>query len=437
MTTVIKNARASDGQITDIFIKDSIIDKIGLIRSIADKKLDAEGRLVIPGIIDPHVHFRVPGEEYKEDWESGSRAAVAGGVTTVLDMPNNQPPTTTLDRLSKKRRMIAGKSYVNYGLYIGATEDNINELINARGAVGVKIYLGSSTGGLLVRDYKAVEKILERAPFVVACHSEDEKCLQRIQPRKLSGQKYETTVAEIHDAMRPDECAIESARKLVAILQKIEKPLYICHVSSESELAIFLSAKQKGLPIYLEVTPHHLFLDIQNSDQLLNFVRVNPPIRSSSSRMSLQNALIDGFIDTIGSDHAPHTIDEKNRPYADAPSGMPGVETMLPLMLDFARLKKFTIQNLIRCMCENPARIFGIERRGAIRQGYFADIVIVDQDLTRVVETNRMYTKCGWSAFAWRSLTGFPYATIVNGEIAFLRGRIVGNPAGRNVIARN
>ena len=436
MTTVIKNARASDGQITDIFIKDGIISEIGLTRSIADKKLDAEGRLVIPGIIDPHVHFRMPGEEYKEDWESGSMAAIAGGVTTVLDMPNNQPPTTTVERFSKKRRMIAGKSYVNYGLYIGATEDNIDELINARTAVGIKIYLGSSTGGLLVRDYKVVERILERATCVVACHSEDEQCLQKIQNAKFKMQNY-GTVAEIHDAMRPDECAIESAQKLVAILQKIKKPLYICHVSSPGELAVFLSAKQKGLPIYLEATPHHLFLDIQNSDQLGNFVRVNPPIRSASSRLSLQNALIEGFIDTIGSDHAPHTIDEKNRSYTDSPSGMPGIETILPLMLDFARLKKFTIQNLIRCMCENPARIFGIERRGAIRQGYFADIVIVDQDLTRVVETNRMYTKCGWSAFAGRSITGFPYATIVNGEIAFLRGRIVGNPAGRDVMARN
>ena len=309
-----------------------------------------------------------------------------------------------------------------------------------------------------MRDYKVVERILERATCVVACHSEDEQCLQKIQNAKFKMQNY-GTVAEIHDAMRPDECAIESAQKLVAILQKIKKDAIVGdeiifplenkgdygriasqtakHVSSPGELAVFLSAKQKGLPIYLEATPHHLFLDIQNSDQLGNFVRVNPPIRSASSRLSLQNALIEGFIDTIGSDHAPHTIDEKNRSYTDSPSGMPGIETILPLMLDFARLKKFTIQNLIRCMCENPARIFGIERRGAIRQGYFADIVIVDQDLTRVVETNRMYTKCGWSAFAGRSITGFPYATIVNGEIAFLRGRIVGNPAGRDVMARN
>lgn len=438
MTTMIKNARAGVEVITDIFIKDGIIDEIGRCRRIADHTIDADGRLVIPGIIDPHVHFRVPGEEYKEDWCIGSRASVAGGVTTVLDMPNNKPPITTQKRLSEKQRMIAGKSHVNYGLYIGATEDNFDEVINAKDAIGVKIYLGTSTGGLLVRDYGVAEKILERASAIVACHSEDETCLEQVQSSTMKAfmaksQNY-GTITEIHNAMRPEECAAESARKLVAIVEKVRKPLYICHVSGKEELAIFIAAKQKGLPIYLEATPHHLFLDTKSAARLGNFARVNPPIRSSASCVALIQALKDGFIDTIGSDHAPHTKEEKGLLYEKAPSGMPGVETMLPLMLDFVRNGEFSIQGLVRCMSENPARIFNLLNRGALAPGYFADIVIVDENLTRIVKNNRMYTKCGWSAFSGRSLTGFPYATIVNGEVAFIGGKIVGSPAGRNVM---
>ncbi|MBI4359478.1 MAG: dihydroorotase, partial [Candidatus Jacksonbacteria bacterium] len=415
---------------------------IGKRLRIADRTLDANGRLTLPGIIDPHVHFRSPGEEYKEDWASGSKAAVAGGVTTVLDMPNNRPPIITKETLEAKRRAIAGKSYVNYGLYIGATENNFDEIMRAKNAKGVKIYLGSSTGGLLLQDYGIVEKILEHAPCIVACHSEDERCLiqnSTQNPASLRGwvktQNYGTTVAQIHDAMRPEKCAVESARCLVEISERIKKPIYICHVSAQKELAVFLSAKQKGLPIYLEATPHHLFLDIKSAGSIGNFARVNPPIRSVSSKKALQKALQDGIIDTIGSDHAPHTKEEKGLPYQDAPSGMPGVETMLPLMLDFTKRGKFTMKGLVRCMAENPARIFNIQKRGSLSLGFFGDIVIMEENLTRIVETNRMYTKCGWSAFAGLSLNGFPYATIVNGEIAFLNGRIAENPAGRDIAA--
>lgn len=435
MTLLIKNAELVSGQIVNIFIKDELIYDISKKLPLADQVIEAKGKVIMPGIIDPHVHFRVPGAEYKEDWETGSKAAAAGGITTVLDMPNNQPPTISQKDLERKRQLIRDRSYVNYGLYIGATETNLKELKAARNIAGIKVYLGSTTGSLLVRDYGAVEQIMNECNQIIAFHSEDEDCLQQNVkcPSNAAGRQMLNVkdIPELHSQMRPEECAIESTQKVINIVKKTKKQAYICHVSSQKELELIHQAKKSGQTIYAEAAPHHLFLNTETASKLNNFAKVNPPLRSEKTQRAMQSAL--NLIDIIGTDHAPHTEEEKSHFYHQAPSGMPGLETSLPLMLNFYYQGKIGLDRIVELMCRKPAKIFNIKKRGDIEPGFFADLTIVDLHLTKQVENSKLYTKCRWSPFAGWRLIGWPIITLVNGQVVFQKNQIIGRPIGREI----
>jgi len=432
MSILIKNAQLANGQLVNIFIKDQLINSINFKKPLADKKIDAKGKLVIPGIIDPHVHFRVPGASYKEDWETGSLAAASCGITCVLDMPNNNPAITSQEKLDQKYQLIRGKSYVNYGLYIGATESNLSKLKNIQRAVGIKIYLGSSTGGLLVTNYKKVEEILSNCNQLVVFHSEGESCIKKSQEVIDNNQK---NIAKFHDQLRPEECALQSTKKIINIVKKTKKPVYICHVSTSKEIKIIAKAKAKGLPIFAEATPHHLFFNKEIVAELGNFAKVNPPLRTKESQQSLQKALSSGIINAIGTDHAPHTREEKLMPYQKAPAGLPGLETALSVMLDLFFQNKITLKRIVELMCWNPADIFKIKKRGKLEPGYFADVVLIDLDLTASLKNSKLYTKCGWSPYSKFNLKHFPaLVTIINGQIVFYQGKFSANPAGKAII---
>jgi len=433
---LIKNATLASGQIVNIFIKDGLIYDIGNKSPLCDQKIDAQGQSIIPGVIDPHVHFRVPGAEYKEDWQTGSKAAVAGGVTTVLDMPNNQPAITTQKTLDQKRRLIKNQSYVNYGLYLGATASNLNELKTVSGIAGVKVYLGSTTGDLLVTDYQIVEEILAETNQIIAFHSEDEECIKQFSifpPRRRAGNFQFSNIAKRHNQLRPEECAEKSTGKIIELVKKTKKRAYICHVSGQKEIELIRQAKDQKLPIYAEASPHYLFLNTQSAIDLGNFAKVNPPIRSEVSQQALQLSLSSGLIDTIGSDHAPHTREEKEVDYAQAPAGVPGVETSLSLMLNLVNQGAITLARLVELMCSTPADIFKISKRGKIEPGYFADLVLVDLKLTYEVKNSKLYSKCGWSPFSGRHLKGVPMAVIVGGRLVYQKGKIFGPPGGCEV----
>ena len=433
MSLLIRNAQLIDGSLVNIFIKGNTIYDITHRLPLADEYIDIAGKVVLPGLIDPHVHFRMPGDGHKEDWNTGSKAAVSGGFTTVLDMPNTSPPTTDRERLSQKRKLIEGKSYVNYGLYMGATSTNLEEIKSAEHIAGVKVYLGSSTGDLLA-DYNVLEAVLSETNVTVACHSEDEECLKRVQNSKFKTKKFGTLpVSYLHDHARPEECAKIAAEKVVEIIKRVKRPVYFCHVSSKSEIEILTKAKKDGLLVFIEATPHHLFLNKEFARDLGNLARVNPPLRSYNSQVALKNAVKAGIVDTIGTDHAPHTLAEKHCSYSKAPSGVPGLETALPLFLDWFNKGEVGLNQIVTLMSENPALIYNIQKRGKLEPGYLADIVVVDLELTKEIKNSRLYTKCVWSPFAGMQLTGWPIMTIVNGRVVFKDGDIVGRPGGREV----
>lgn len=430
MTVLIKNAQMIQGEIAHIFIKNGLIYDIGPHIMLADTIFDAKGKMAMPGVIDPHVHFRVPGASHKEDWTTGSRAAVAGGITSVFDMPNNNPPITTAARLEKKRQIVSGTSYVNYCFYIGATKDNLEELQKARGAVGIKVYLGSSTGGLLMDDYSVFEKILRETDSLVLCHAEDEDCLNLNREKNIAVLADSLSPAELHNRLRPELCARRAIEKVAEICKRAQKPVYLCHISGKEELEAIAEARAKAVQFYVEATPHHLFLSTEESKEDGGYALVNPPLRSLRSAQYLQKALIADEIDTIGTDHAPHTRAEKEGSCETIPSGMPGVETALPLMLNYYNEGRISLTRITELMAENPARIFKLKKRGCLVPGFAADIVVVDLNLTKTLQDRTIYAKCGWSLFSNQKLTGWPYATFVNGNFCYKDGNIIGTSKG-------
>ncbi len=387
MSLLIKNAKLlSNGLevIKDIYIKDGIIKKIGNLDVSADKIIDAKKNFIIPGVIDPHVHFREPGLNHKEDWQTGSYAAAKGGITTVIDMPNTKPPTFTLRDLQEKRKL-ASKSIVNYGFHFGASaEDNTEDIIDIRNVAATKIYMNSTTGNLLIEDLKLIEKIF-MASRMVSTHAEHKQ--------------------------------VEEA---VEIAKKTKQRLYLCHLSLKSEVE-FLK-KNKTSNIFCEVTPHHLFLTDKDFKKMKGFAKMLPTLKTKKDQKALWEAIDYGLINTIGTDHAPHLPEEKKA--KKFPAGVPGVETMLPLMLDAVNKGKITLQKLVELTSRNPANIFGIQNKGLLKPGYDADLVIIDMNLKKKVKNSELFTKCGWSPFNNKILKGWPIMTIVNGNVVYENSRI-------------
>ncbi|KKT35682.1 MAG: Dihydroorotase, multifunctional complex type [Parcubacteria group bacterium GW2011_GWA2_44_12] len=415
------------GERVDIAIAEGKIIAIEKdIASPADQHIDAEGKYVLPGLIDPHVHFRTPGEEYKEDWKTGTYAAAKGGVTTVFDMPNTNPPCISNALVAEKYFAVQAVSpSVDFRLYLGATKHNLHDIETTK-AAGVKVYLGSSTGGLLLDDYTHLEAIVQASPVPVLVHAEDEACIQRnfadiMDEFEEVGWGKEDLHPEDHSRIRAEECAAVCVEKVLGIVERVQKPVYFCHVSTSAEIELLGKAKEKGLPVYVEVSPHHLFLSINAYSRLDNFVKVNPPLRDEKSLYKLWKALLNGTIDTIGSDHAPHTIAEKCAPFLECPSGVPGIETTLPLLLDAVNKKQLTLKKVVELTNLNPANIFGLYSKAGLKVGNDADMVLVDMDLEQRVVRENIASKCGWSPFEGQLLKGWPILTISRGKVVYKR----------------
>lgn len=411
MNLTLKNCILNN-KITDLLIRQGKIAAIG--RHAEGKKVvDCSGLTLLPGLIDGHVHFREPGFEYKEDWRTGSRAAAKGGVTTVFDMPNTNPPTIDQISLDQKREL-AQKSIVNYGFHFGATKENINLIRRIKGIAGIKVYFGSSTGSLLLDNPNDVKNLFKNSdkPFLV--HAEDE---QFIQEQTI---KYkEESNPRIHTKVRAPKAAAKAVETLLRIAEQTGAQVHFCHISTEKEVSLIAEAKQRNLKVTCEVTPHHLFLTEEEYDKQGNWVKVNPPLRSERDRQALWQGITDEVIDTIGTDHAPHTKEEKEKSYWEVPSGVPGVETMLPLLLNEVNKGNLTLDKLVELTSENPARIFNLKNKGKMKKGYDADLVLVDLNLEKEIRNEELETKCGWSPFVGWKLTGWPIKTIIRGNIIY------------------
>ena len=410
----------------DLGLSGNKILKIGKLDNSNTKSIDAEGKIVLPGVIDTQVHFREPGANNAENLESGSRAAVAGGVTSVFEMPNTNPPTSTFDEFNKKLEAAKNRMFCNYAFYFGATPNNMKELAGVdslKGCCGVKLFAGSSTGNLLVSQEKDIEKVISNSSKIISVHSEDENIL-------LSRKKYiKEGDVHSHPIWRNEECALESTKRVVRIAQKYKKKIHILHVTTKQEIDFF-SEKRDG--VTFEITPQHLTLFAPDCyEKLKTYSQMNPPLRSKDHYDRLWDAVKESLVSTIGSDHAPHTKEEKNRKYPLSPSGMPGVQTLLPVMLDHVNKGKLSIEKLIKLVCENPCDLFGIKNKGYIKENYDADLTIIDMNKEVVIKDSWIESQCAWTPFNNYKVKGFPIATIVNGEIVMENNKIISPAKGK------
>ena len=409
----------------DVAIKDGKISKIGEVSEEAKEVYDAKNLIVLPGCIDTQTHFREPGSTDTEDLHSGSRAAVAGGITAVFEMPNTNPPTSNIKEFQRKLDLAKNRMYCNYAFYFGATAENVNQLAELKdleGCCGIKLFVGSSTGNLLVALEEDIDKVFQHCSKIVAVHSEDEEILNRNKKLIKNGDVHS------HPVWRSEECAISSTRRIVRIAKKYNKKAHVLHITTKQEID-FLS-QHKG-NITFEITPQHLTIYAPDCyDKLGTYAQMNPPIRDKSHYDRLWYAVRNNLNDTIGSDHAPHLKVNKDKEYPNSPSGMPGVQTLMPVMLDHVNHGKLSLTQLINLVCENPIKIFGIQSKGFIKEGYDADFTIVDMNKKITIKNENIESKCGWSPFNDVEFKGTPVATIISGKIKMRDGKILGDPEG-------
>ncbi len=384
-----------------------------IIPSKEERTIVANGLTLLPALIDSHVHFRNPGLSHKETWETGATAAVKGGITTVFDMPNTIPPTVTLERIQEKKLLIQEQLNragipLHFGLYLGADKNHFDEIARCKDQiVGVKVFMGSSTGGLVMDDdasLHTVFKLCAKHDLLVAVHAEDEALIHE-RTKNYSG-KMEPGA---HSEIRNVEVALRATQKAIELSKHYKTRLHILHVGTKEEVVFIANAKKAGVPVTFETTPHHLFLTVDDYERLGTKVQMNPPLRTKEDAAALWQAIRDGVLDTIGSDHAPHTLEEKNLPYPKAPSGIPGVETTLPLLLDACNRGKITLKQIVRLMREHVLEIY--------RFPFNEDYLLVDMKKKGVIDEHSLKTKCGWSPYAGRELQGWPVLTILQGKV--------------------
>lgn len=380
-------------------------------------EIDAQGLTLLPGVIDPQVHFREPGLEHKEDLFSASSACAKGGVTSFLEMPNTRPLTINQSALDDKLTRAASKCLVNYGFFIGATADNLSDLLTVNPTPGIKIFMGSMHGNLLIDQEAILENIFAHGDRLIAVHAEDQA---RINQRRQEFAGIRDP--QIHSQIQDNTAALIATKQALKLSQKYRRRLHILHMSTAEEAELLRQEKPSW--VTAEVTPQHLFLDTSAYSKIGTLAQMNPPLRSPDDNAALWQALKDGVIDLIATDHAPHTLSEKSQPYPQSPSGMPGVETSLPLMLTAAMSGKCTIAQVVRWMSQGVAAAYSIPGKGAIAPGYDADLVLVDLNTYRPVRREELFTKCGWSPFEGWQLTGWPVTTIVGGEIVYHQGQL-------------
>jgi len=388
--------------------------------------IEADGRLLLPGIIDDQVHFREPGLTNKADINSESRAAVAGGVTSFMEMPNTIPQTISLEALKEKQRIAEETSLCNYSFYLGATNDNIEEIRNAdpQTTCGVKVFMGSSTGNMLVDNIDSLRKIFAESTMLVACHCEDETTIQ--QNLKRFKDKYGDNInVENHPSIRSREACLRSSSLAVSLAKEFNTRLHILHLSTADEMHLFdndIPLEQKR--ITAEVCVHHLWFDDTDYQQKGNYIKWNPSIKTAYDRKALIESVINDRIDIIATDHAPHTMEEKHNAYTNAPSGGPLVQHSLVAMLELSKLGRISIEKIVEKMCHNPAIAFGITDRGFIREGYKADLCLVNPDKRWTVNKNNILYKCNWSPFEGQEFSSSVEKTFINGALAYDNGRI-------------
>ncbi|MEE2812077.1 MAG: dihydroorotase [Candidatus Thermoplasmatota archaeon] len=383
----------------------------GLVANAAEVVIDGSGLHLLPGAIDPHVHFREPGNPEKEDLESGSRAAAAGGITSFLDMPNTVPNATNRVALEAKIAAASQKAVTHHGFFIGATNNNVADMQSVEGmdgVCGIKIFMGSSTGDLLVHEQKHLENIFANTGGIIATHAEDENRLQT----RIAEFKNRTDIAA-HAECRDVECALLATKRASALAKDYDHRLHIVHLTSGAE-ADWL-ASNKGDLITTEVCTQHLTFDQHDVEERGVRVLMNPPIRYTEDKDTLWKRLKDGTIDCVVTDHAPHTLEAKSVGYPKAPAGMPGVETSLPLMLTHAMDGKCSVSDVVRWMCAGPARVYGMENKGSLIEGYDGDLTLVDLETRRTITDADTWTRVGWTPYAGMELTGLPMWTIVDG----------------------
>ncbi|HEX2891831.1 dihydroorotase [Vineibacter terrae] len=389
--------------------------------------IDAAGLTVLPGVIDTQVHFREPGLEHKEDLESGTRGAVLGGVTAVFEMPNTKPSTLNADDLQAKLTLARGRAWCDHAFYMGGSAENVEQLPvleRLPGCCGVKVFMGASTGTLLVPDDATLDRILAHGTRRMAVHCEDEA---RMNARKALAQKPGVT-AHLHPVVRDMESALLATQRLIRLARKHGRRVHVLHVTTEDEMLFLRDHKDVAT---VEATPQHLTLAAPDCyDRLGTLAQMNPPIRETHHREGLWRAVRDGTVDVIGSDHAPHTREEKAKPYPDSPSGMPGVQTLLPLLLDHLNAGRLSLARLVDLTSAGAARIFGLAAKGRIALGYDADLTLVDLGARREISDAWMATKSGWTPFAGMTVTGWPMATIIRGNVVMRDGELLGRPIG-------
>jgi dihydroorotase len=413
-----------------VAVRDGKIVLVGDLTGVeADRTIDAGGLLLLPGLIDTQVHFREPGLTHKEDLESGTRAALHGGVTSILEMPNTVPPTTSREALADKLKRASGRAWCNYGFFVGASADNISELASLEtepGCPGIKVFMGSSTGSLLVESDEDLLQVLKNGKKRFPVHAEDEP-RNRARKELISDHP---SVAE-HPFLRDSESARLATERILRLSKETGRPVHILHVSTAVELPLLRAAKDTGLGTTCEVTPQHLFFAAPECyERLGTWAQMNPPIRSEHDREALWGAVHDGLFDVFGSDHAPHTLEEKSKPYPQSPSGMPGVQTMLPVLMNFVAEGRLSVQDVVRMGCENPSKLYGIKGKGFIAEGFDADLVLVDPEWRRTVETSFLQSKCGWSPYEGLTLQGWPRLVILGGQVS-IEGEVrAGEPSG-------
>ena len=420
---IIKNGSCYiDGKLikTDIGLSDNKIKKIGKIELNSSKVYDATDKAVLPGIIDTQVHFREPGSTDAEDLESGSRAAVLGGVTSLFEMPNTNPPTSNLVEFDKKLQAAKNRMHSNYAFYFGATPDNTDQLAKLKdveGCCGVKLFAGSSTGNLLVDKEADIEKVISSSDRIVSIHSEDEDII------KLRKKFIKKGDVHSHPEWRNVECAMSSTRRVVKIAERYNKKIHVLHITTKEEVD-FLAMHKKN--VTFETTPQHLTLYAPDCyEKLGSYAQMNPPLRTKEHYDRLWVAIKNNVVDVLGSDHAPHLKENKDKEYPNSPSGMPGVQTIFPVMLNHVNDGKLTLQQLINLMCENPCKIFGIKNKGFIKEGFDADLTIADMNKEVIIKNEMIASKCGWTPFNNYKVKGFPVGTIVNGNLVMSDGKVI------------
>jgi dihydroorotase len=432
---IIRNATLTTSaweRIGDLAVSEGKISALGQAEDDAIEEFDGRGLHLIPGLIDTQVHFREPGLEHKEDLESGTRSAILGGVTSIFEMPNTNPTTTSAAALQDKLDRSKGRAWCNYSFFVGAANDNLSRLAEFEmlpGTPGIKLFMGSSTGPLLVDGEDALYECLRNGSRRMPIHAEDEA---RNRERKAFISEHPHP--REHPFLRDAESARIATERILRISKETGRPVHILHVSTADELPMLETAKRDGLGTTCEVTPQHLWFFAPDCyDRLGSLAQMNPPIRDSWHQMGLRKALNEGLFDVFGSDHAPHTLEEKSQTYPSSPSGMPGVQTMLSALLTMGHHGLMQPRDVVRMACENPAKIYGIRNKGFLQVGMDADLVLVDLDRKAVFERRMVASKCGWSPYEGAEFIGWPINVFLGGKLVVQEQTVVGAPAGKPV----